>query len=123
MSTGIGPIQLDIFLMQLEMIGDVDPSWSGHDPKQIEEHGEQETYTIRNRGVYGLLASAAQLGLPHGFGPDPADPGWCIAYIELPTGQISWHLPVYPGTWDGHSTDEKYARIARLKEYPDGSAQ
>ena len=46
----------------------------------------------------------------------------CV-YIDLPTGQASWHyhdsqgwlfehLPMYQGTWDGHTTKEKYDRIA-----------
>ncbi len=56
-------------------------------------------------------------------------PGWdeawhgCV-YIDLPTGQASWHyhdreahlfshLPAYGGEWDGHSTSEKYERIER----------
>ena len=48
----------------------------------------------------------------------------CV-YIDLPTGQASWHfhdshaylfdsLPAYAGAWDGHSTEEKYARLAAL---------
>lgn len=48
----------------------------------------------------------------------------CI-YIELPTGQVSWHihdnemvqfasLPEYASPWDGHSTDEKYRRLLLL---------
>jgi hypothetical protein len=58
-----------------------------------------------------------------------AIPGWdeawhgCI-YIDLPTGQASWHfhdseahlfahLPPYDGEWDGHTTEEKYERMAR----------
>ncbi len=54
------------------------------------------------------------------------DPEWhnCV-YIDLPTGQASWHyhdremnlfehLPPYEGEWDGHSTEEKYERIATL---------
>lgn len=49
------------------------------------------------------------------------DPEWhgCV-YIELPTGQASWHyhdseahlfvdLPSYEGEWDGHTAEEKYA--------------
>ena len=46
----------------------------------------------------------------------------CV-YINLPTGQASWHyhdsqgwlfehLPEYQGVWDGHTTNEKYERIA-----------
>lgn len=48
-----------------------------------------------------------------------------VLFLELPTGQVSWHLheseienfphiPRRPGQWDGHSTEEKYKRI---KEY------
>lgn len=57
---------------------------------------------------------------------NPQSPTWPVLYIETPEGQISWHndpddmgifkhLPVvddYP--WDGHTTEEKYARIRRL---------
>ncbi len=48
----------------------------------------------------------------------------CV-YIDLPTGQVSWHfhdsqahlfahLPPYRGTWDGHTTELKYERVAAL---------
>jgi hypothetical protein len=57
-------------------------------------------------------------------------PGWlpewhgCV-YIDLPTGQVSWHyhdsqahlfahLPPYKKPWDGHTTEQKYARLAML---------
>lgn len=60
-------------------------------------------------------------------------PGWdqtwhhCV-YIDLPTGQVSWHyhdsqadlfsdLPQYQGEWDGHSTIEKYRRLRALRGY------
>lgn len=55
-------------------------------------------------------------------------PEWfnCV-YIDLPTGQVSWHyhdreaamfsdLPTYRGTWDGHDTAEKYRRVNLLRE-------
>ncbi len=46
----------------------------------------------------------------------------CV-YIDLPTGQASWHfqgdqaeyfrdLPTYEASWDGHTTAEKYERLA-----------
>ncbi len=61
-------------------------------------------------------------------------PGWdaewhgCV-YIDLPTGQCSWHyhdsqarlfdgLPPYEGEWDGHDTPEKYRRVAALSASP-----
>lgn len=52
------------------------------------------------------------------------DPEWPVILIDLPTGQVSWHfnaendgdlfklLPVGPEIiWDGHTTEEKYARL------------
>lgn len=54
------------------------------------------------------------------------DPCWhnCV-FIDTPAGQMSWHyhdddaplfahLPPYEAPWDGHSTPEKYDRLARL---------
>lgn len=49
----------------------------------------------------------------------------CV-YIDLPTGQASWHyhtshahlfahLPSYAAPYDGHTTEEKYQRLAALK--------
>lgn len=65
-----------------------------------------------------------------------AIPGWsedwhgCV-YIQLPTGQVSWHfhdshsrlfkhVAEAPTQWDGHDTPEKYRRLAALSE---GSAK
>jgi len=59
---------------------------------------------------------------------DDAEPGWSMAvYVFTPEGQLSWHIPdhelsMFEGhcivndisPWDGHSTDEKYERLARL---------
>ena len=53
---------------------------------------------------------------------DPDAPDWPVIFIDLPTGQVSWHInpedldlfehvTVGTGTWDGHTTDEKYARL------------
>jgi hypothetical protein len=49
-----------------------------------------------------------------------------IVYIELPTGQASWHihdsefdlfnhLEVRPNNWDGHNTERKYKRLAAVR--------
>jgi hypothetical protein len=70
--------------------------------------------------------------------PDVDEPGWTLLYLTLPTGQASWHVHprdrdlfghvelVGPGDpraqWDGHTTEEKYARIAALVEASSGSA-
>lgn len=57
------------------------------------------------------------------------EPEWhgCV-YIDSPVGQLSWHyhdseahlfagLPPYEKDWDGHTTDEKYARIDALARH------
>lgn len=69
---------------------------------------------------YGLVLKAIhlahELGWRAGFGLDPAEPDWPVAYIELPTGQVSWHMPAHPDSWDGHTTEEKFERIRALVE-------
>lgn len=58
---------------------------------------------------------------------DPDTPDWPVVMLHTPAGQLSWHIgpgdvdlfdhmtPLLHGPeWDGHSTDEKYARIRAL---------
>jgi len=59
---------------------------------------------------------------------EPHDKEWSnVLYIDLPCGQVSWHFrddelvlfegfPRYEGTYDGHSTEEKYHRV--LNPFP-----
>ncbi len=42
---------------------------------------------------------------------DPEEPDWPVAFIELPTGQISYHLEPHDIAWDKHTTEEKQIRI------------
>jgi hypothetical protein len=82
---------------------------------------KDDAYLERNRLV-ALLSKVFPSGKKK-----TAIEGWsedwhgCV-YIDLPTGQASWHyhdsqswlfehLPEYQGTWDGHATDKKYERI------------
>lgn len=81
-----------------------------------------ELYEERNRLV-GLAVSVAQeKGLKTGKAEDPEDEEWVLIYIDLPTGQVSWHVhrsdlryfpPMgeYDKPWDGHSTPKKYDRV------------
>lgn len=77
-----------------------------------------EAYDLHYPARYGLVLRA--LGLAHALGY-PCGIGWddkpdalagyrAVVYIDLPTGQTSWHMPEYSGSYDGHSTAEKYAR-------------
>ena len=86
-----------------------------------------DLYTERAQCVIAVARAARALGCRVGFALDPVSgPGWPVLFVDLPTGQVSWHLTVadrdraldigpYPGTWDGHTTDEKYARLAAWK--------
>lgn len=69
-------------------------------------------YARRNRKIIAALAVATMYGMPAGFRIDPANPEWPVAYIETPHGQVSWHLPQHSIEWDGHTFDEKQARLA-----------
>lgn len=92
--------------------------------------GELEKMRARKDAAYEernkVVAALAKL-FPSGTARTNI-PGWsddwhgCV-YIDLPTGQVSWHfhdsqahlfadLPPYQGVWDGHDTDEKYRRLA-----------
>jgi hypothetical protein len=83
-------------------------------------------YTERNRLV-AFIARRFPSGLRRTEIPG-WDPCWhgCV-FIDTPEGQLSWHyhdddaalfegLPPYTRPWDGHSTEEKYARLERLSQ-------
>jgi len=83
-----------------------------------------------------LVALLAAWQVSHIGHTDPSAPDWAVVTIELPTGQACWHIApadmdlfahVQPTNricrgWDGHTTEEKYARIdafaAQLAEGP-----
>lgn len=80
-------------------------------------------YTERNR-VVALLAKAYPSSLERNPTEIEVKDGWgWIVYIELPSGQVSWHiiddeLPRFShvkresgAKWDGHTTEEKYKRV------------
>lgn len=89
-----------------------------------------DVYSERAAVVVALAHAARALGHGAFVALDPQEPGWPVLFIELPTGQVSWHLhsddlkaygadlPWYSGTtppWDGHSTAEKYRRLAKWR--------
>lgn len=90
-------------------------------------------YRERNRVVAAFARLARGLGWRLGIArteiPD-WEPEWqnCL-FVETPLGQVSWHFhdserevfddfPPYDGAWDGHTNDEKYARLDRLWRTP-----
>lgn len=82
-----------------------------------------QNYETRNKLVMTAVAMAMWLGYEAGFRIDPAEPEWPVAFIQLPTGQVSWHLPQFQTGWDGHSTDEKYQRVNEFIRGNAGVAQ
>jgi hypothetical protein len=68
-------------------------------------------YDARYELVFRAVGLALASGLAAGIRDDPAEPGWPVVYIELPTGQVSWHMPQHPKEFDGHTTEEKYKRV------------
>lgn len=89
------------------------------------EKRKDDAYEERNKVVAALSKC-----FPSGIARTAIE-GWsedwhgCV-YIDLPTGQVSWHfhdsqahlfahLPPYHGKWDGHDTEEKYRRLAALR--------
>jgi hypothetical protein len=76
--------------------------------RRIEEN--DTNYEARYGLVFDALAHALQCGYAAGVAIDYAEPEWPVVYIELPTGQVSWHMPKHPVDFDGHSTTEKYER-------------
>ena len=91
-------------------------------------------YTERNRLVAALGRVLHRSGdgfwdiwlAEHDPGDATWDPEWrTIVFIEGYQSQMSWHLhdsdlPLFDGiprrqnTWDGHTSAEKYERVARL---------
>lgn len=100
----------------------------------IEERTEsntlQDAYCDRNQAAMLAARLAWMLGYTVGWKDNEDDPDWPILFVELPTGQVSWHVPrdeaagpmgstlpfSYWGQWDGHTVEEKRRRISAYLE-------
>jgi hypothetical protein len=80
------------------------------DPSQHPELPEA-AYAVRNQLVWHALVAANEAGIEAGIGWDERDPHPVVVYLELPTGQCSWHLPAHPVPYDGHTHEQKAGRI------------
>lgn len=83
---------------------------------QIQSADEAKGYEMRAQLVWDTVSIAGKLGYKVGVRLDPAEPEWPVVFIELPTGQVSWHMQQYPTPWDGHTTEQKYERIRQFVE-------
>lgn len=82
----------------------------------IEKTDQAGAYDIRNKLIFSAFAMASAIGLEVGIRHDPEEPEWPLIFIELPTGQVSWHVPQHINAWDNHSTEEKYIRVHDYSE-------
>ena len=82
--------------------------WLAQALRDIEAN--ETNYDRRYFFVVQAAYYALQCGYEAGIRFDPEQPAWPVVTIELPTGQVSWHMPEHFFGWDGHSTEEKYAR-------------
>lgn len=75
---------------------------------------EFKDYEARYPLVYKALSLALDCGFEAGVRLDSVQgTDWPVVYIQLPTGQISWHQPEHPKQWDGHTPGEKHLRVWR----------
>ena len=81
------------------------------------ESKPDEAYMDRNLCVQVMIRMAQELGYNIGV---KENGDWPIFYIDLPTGQVSWHVPTsdfvsefpdYSPDWDGHDLELKRERI------------
>lgn len=132
-TTTVYPLSVEFCTCRIEADQDVYDDAIG----RLHKKELDDVYTERNKCVALLVSMALGLGLKAGIGMhedkegETWDDDWRhIAFIDLPAGQVSWHLhdsemawfegaPKYTGKWDGHSTETKYERILEMCKYPD----
>lgn len=80
----------------------------------ISEHDTD--YEVRYPLVFEAIYLALERGYEAGIRIDREEPEWPCVYIELPTGQVSWHMPQHGEKYDGHNNLEKFWAIGRFAE-------
>lgn len=113
------PTEAD-FLAALRKQADGRREPEGFRPRVLyESAGADAAYFDRNQAVQALALLASARGWRVGL--RERGTAWPILIIDLPTGQVSWHLPAadvraewsdYPGQWDGHDLATKRERMA-----------
>lgn len=97
-----------------------------HLATEVNELREERDKAYRERARLVAYLSAIY---PAELAPAESDSGaWWLVFVETPAGQMSWHLheddlelfphllnrPETGVEWDGHTTEVKYGRLARL---------
>lgn len=77
----------------------------------LEDDKPEPNYSNRYLFVMDAMLAARRLGIPAGIRLDPKEPDWPVVFIELPTGQVTWHIEQHKQEWDNHTTEEKHERV------------
>jgi hypothetical protein len=88
------------------------------------QHQKDNAYRERDQLV-AALSKLFPAHLARHTDPDWEDDWRNIVCVHLPAGQATWHihdrerlwfdhLAYAPSHWDGHTTDEKYERLAKI---------
>lgn len=92
--------------------------------EKAQSNSKEEAYYDRNQAVMALAVLAMQQGYTVGVSDDPDEKEYKVLTIDLPTGQVGWHLPKndlenwpqYDKPWDGHLLPEKRNRVKKFVE-------
>ena len=88
-------------------------------PEERFESVPDEAYFDRNQASQVIAKLALKLGYRAGI--RNRDEEWAILYVDMPTGQVSWHIPFrelvdglpdYADEWDGHNLQQKRERLS-----------
>lgn len=103
--------------------GTAKEAWSvaGAPPELAEVQAERDKAYRERAQLVAFLAAC----YPSVIGPAPDAEGWAIVFADTPAGQMSWHvaqadiglfghLRIGSAEWDGHTTGQKYERLAEL---------
>lgn len=100
---------------------------------RVAEAAKNRAYSERNKLVAAISKLFPASLERHGESDKTWEDDWrWIVFIDLPSGQVSWHIHdselaqfnhlkrggVGGRTWDGHTTEEKYARLGALSPAP-----
>ena len=96
-----------------------------------QSNSKDDAYFDRNQAVQVMAKMARQLGMKIGLRQDTDKPDWPVLMIDLPTGQVGYHLPrdqvigewpEYEKEWDGHSLADKRKRMTLFLGEKEGVA-
>ena len=91
--------------------GDYQQARRDYERRRADWEAARDDYDRRYDLIIDAIFLSRLVGYKVGFRFDPSNPDWPVVVIELPTGQVSWHMPEHPNIWDGHTTEEKFERI------------